>query len=90
MSRFSSPAEVVAWAESAAAADIVRHTPVHVDENGTAWQCDVNPYSTPGMRHDWRAGFNGDKPRYGISADYDTAYQRGAACARLLSAKQSE
>lgn len=73
MTRFASPEAVRLWAETAALEDVGR------------LGVDPNPYSTPGRRDDWNRGFLGLGPRpYGPGVEYDTAYQRGAAAARLL------
>lgn len=84
MTRFSSPAEVIAWAESAAAVDYARHAVVHAACDGSAWQWCRNPYSTEGMRNDWQRGYdNAPAHIWELTRDYDTAFQRGAAYRRL-------
>lgn len=83
--RFNTPEEVVTWADKCAQADYANHLPVHTDPDGTQWQVDKNPYSTAGARNDWQRGFDG-KPAHTweTTLEYDLAYQRGAAMARLL------
>lgn len=74
--RFNTPDEVLAWADKVARDDIRRHR-----EHGI----DLNPFSTPGAREDWRRGFENLGPRsYESRVDFDTIYQRGRAVARLL------
>ena len=76
--RFNNPDEVKAWAEKVAAKDLERHREFGID---------LNPFSTPGARNDWRRGFNGTPPRSWQSPtlnDFDTMYQRGRAMALLL------
>lgn len=78
MTRFSCPAEVVAWADTAARSDHERHSIGHCDEDGTTWQMSANPYSTHTRRHDWQRGFDGVPPySWERTLDYDPAYQRG-------------
>lgn len=89
MSRFNSPEEVAAWANSAAASDFKRHSKVHTNEDGSNWQVSLNPYCTPGMRNDWQRGFDNAPPRsWEGTREYDIAFQRGAAARRIVEAKQ--
>lgn len=75
--RVSSPEEVAAWADRAAASDVQR--------NISPMNHDLNPYCTHGARTCWQRGFDGLAPRtWEGSVDYDTQYQRGAAAARLV------
>lgn len=65
------------WARSAAASDLR-----YAANSGV----DINPYSTHSRRADWSRGYYGLGAREYESAQvllYDTAYQRGAACAAL-------
>lgn len=85
MTRFHTPEEVVAWAERVAREDIERHRPIHHDADGTPYQIDLNPYTTPGARNDWQRGFDNAPPRpWERTQEYDTMYQRGRAVAHLL------
>lgn len=85
MSRFNTPDEVIAWAESVAKEDIARHLLIRHDADGTPYQIDLNPYCTPGARNDWQRGFDNAPPRpWDPPRDYDTMFQRGRAVARLL------
>lgn len=85
--RFNTPEELKAWARAAAAADYEKHLPIHTDPNGTRWQVDKNPYSTPGARHDWQRGYD-NEPRHTwelpTANDFNTMYQRGRAMAELI------
>jgi hypothetical protein len=91
--RFNTPEEVKAWAQKAAANDFKKHQVVHVDEDGTTWQVDKNPYCTPGARNDWKRGFLNAPPRSydrpGFN-DWDTHYQRGRAMAELIASMKQE
>jgi hypothetical protein len=74
--RFSTPEDVLAWADKVALEDLKRHR-----EN----DLDLNPFCTDGARNQWQRGFDGLPPRpYENTLDYDTIYQRGRAVARLL------
>lgn len=84
MTRFSSPEEVLAWADTAAAGDLQYHL-----RHGS----DLNPYSTEGRRADWERGYHSKGARSWESAEvilYDTAYQRGAAMRRLIEGDTDE
>lgn len=79
MSRFNTPEEVRAWATKVAAEDIQRHK-----EHGY----DLNPFATPGARDRWQRGWDCAAPRpYEGNYDFDTMYQRGAACRLLMEVK---
>lgn len=85
MSQFNTPEDVKAWARKAAAEDYQRHLPVHTDPDGTKWQVDKNPYTTPGARNDWQRGFDNAPPySWEGTREYDTKFQRGRAMAELL------
>jgi hypothetical protein len=72
---FNNPAEVVAWADSAAEVCLLHHDLYDVSKN---------PYSTDGMRNDWQRGYDNAPPRsFELTQEYDTAYQLGAATKRL-------
>ena len=77
MSRFNTPEEVKAWAMRAATGDYQKH-----EEHGM----DLNPFCTPGARHDWQRGFDNDPPRpYEThNNDFNTIYQRGKAAAEII------
>jgi hypothetical protein len=76
------PEEVAAEAEQLARDDIRRHR-----EYGH----DLNVFSTPGAREDWRRGFENLGPRsYEGPRDFDTIYQRGRAVARLLEEEKTK
>lgn len=73
---FSTPQAVIEWADKAAIDTMKRHL-----EHGH----DLNVFSTQGARNDWQRGFDGSLPRsFELTQDYDTAYQRGRAIAKLL------
>ena len=91
--RFNTPEDVKAWAQKAAASDFERHQVIHVDEDGTTWQVDKNPYSTPGARNDWQRGFYNATPRsydHPELNEWDTHYQRGRAMAELINSTKQE
>lgn len=84
MTRFNNTDEVRAAAESAAKDDYDRHLIVHTDPDGTTWQVDLNPYTTPGARNCWQRGFDGIPAlSWGLDLKWDFQYQRGAAAARI-------
>ena len=85
MTRFNSSAEVLAWADAAAADDWARTEASKLLEAERGYIIDLNPYSTQGARHDWQRGYDGAPPRSYCMAgnDYDTMYQRGAAIRRI-------
>lgn len=77
MARFNSTQEVRDYALRAARDDIRRH-----QEHGI----DLNPFCTVGARGDWQRGFdNVQPPSWSHDISWDTMYQRGRACADLLS-----
>ena len=76
MSHFNSPAEVLAYANRVAAEDIQRWRDNNVE---------LNPFCTQQARDSWQRGYDNAGPRsYENTLDFDTIYQRGAACRRLL------
>jgi len=79
--RFSSPEEVKAAAEKFAAYLVRRHV-----EDGY----DLNPYCTPGARHDFDKAFSG-APRspWELSPEWDYRYQVGRAAARMITNTQN-
>lgn len=80
--RFSTPTDVLNWANKVAAEDIQRHKDSGVD---------LNPYCTEGARNDWQRGYDNLGPRsWEGSRDFDTMYQRGRAAARLLAEEVPE
>jgi len=93
--RLSDPACVRAYAEKAAFEDYMRGAVVHAEPSPhgwSFWQCDVNPYCTPGRRSDWQRGFNGDGPRsyeHVLGVECDVGYQRGAAYRRIIERNQA-
>lgn len=77
--RFSTPQQVIEWADRVAIDTMSRHL-----EQGH----DLNVFSTAGARSDWQRGFdNAPKRPFELTQDYDTAYQRGKAIKRLLDSK---
>jgi hypothetical protein len=79
--RFSTPQEVLAYANKAAREDIRRTREYGID---------LNPFCTDGARNDWQRGYDNLGPRPYESPenkDFDTIYQRGRAVGRL---KQDE
>lgn len=79
MSRFNSPAEVLAAAEKWAA-QLHRN---HIEKNHA-----LNPYCTPGAIAEFDHGFNGDPRRsWDIPVEWDFRYQTGAAVRRLVDQK---
>lgn len=87
--RFNTPAEVVAWADKAAAEDWARTEASKAMANVYGYTIDLNPYSTPGARHDWQRGYDGaPPPSYSmVGNEYDTMYQRGAAVRRIANSQ---
>lgn len=87
MTTFSTPEEVLAWAEKTAAEDLARHLPIHHDEQGNPYQISLNPYCTVGGRRDWQRGFD-NAPANILdpmpSRDFDIRFQLGRAARRLL------
>lgn len=76
MSRFNSPAEVLAAAEQWASVLHRNHV-----EKGHA----LNPYCTPGAINDFDRGFNGvPLHSWEVSAEWDYRYQTGAAVRRIV------
>lgn len=77
MSRFNTPEEVRAWAESQALGSILRAQYLGHD---------LNPFCTPGARNDWQRGYNGSLAfSWEVQGlPWCTMYQRGAAVRRLL------
>lgn len=87
MTRFSTPQEVLDWAEKAAAEDLARHLPIRHDEDGTPYQISLNPYSTVGARNDWQRGFDNAPPNAmdpRPDRAFDIRFQLGRAARRLL------
>lgn len=86
--RFNTPAEVVAWADAAAAEDWARTEASKLLEAERGYIIDLNPYCTQGARHDWQRGYDGAPPPSWLpSNDYDTMYQRGAAVRRIANSQ---
>ena len=83
--RFNTTDEVRIAAEAAARSDYAKHKPIHTDPDGTAWQVDLNPYSTQGARGCWQRGFDGSPLKFlDTHPEWDFQYQRGAAAARII------
>lgn len=79
--RFSTPEQVLASADEAAADDFKRQK---------KYGLDLNPYSTQGGRTSWQRGFDGAPPYSweDQTLAWDYQYQRGAAARRLVDATQ--
>lgn len=76
MTIFSTKEDVIKYAENSAKIDY---------EYYLSKGMDLNPFCTDGARSQWQRGYDNTGPRqFETTVDFDTIYQRGKACRKII------